>query len=282
MAHATSGKVLSIKVLLSNTLAGSLIGLGGKSIKDLMEVSGAKVHVSNNTEPYPGTSDRVVVIAGDLDAVNLALKLIWEMIGHITCAQNPKEADWNPKEMINELGQNEEASVTGKIAIPAAAAGSILGKGGSNIQAISEQSGANVGMSSKDEAIFTQERIMTITGTLASCVKASTLILNKLNEPADPVPFVNKGTTYTATHMQTPAFGMPFGGVFGGFVPPGAYGSPANSGRREGRAGRKEQPGQAGENDRNVAAEVETTITFTVPDELVGNILGKQVSDGMG
>jgi RNA-binding protein Nova len=291
MSEPKSGKTVSIKMLLSNNLAGSLIGLGGKSIKDLIEVSGAKVHVSASAEPYPGTSDRVIAISGDLESVSLAQNLIWEMIGLITSAENPREVQWNPKDMVNFLGQNDGVEVTGKVTIPAAAGGLILGKGGSNIQSMAEESGANIGMSSKEEAIFTQERVLTITGTLGSCMKATSLIMQKLDEPAEFTPYVNKGTTYSTAHMQSNPFVMPFGGygVFGAGIPYPTMGAPA-SGRREGRQGGHRGNGGGGQgggggyypgsselDNAAAATPVETTITFTVPDEMVGNILGKMV-----
>lgn len=55
---------LSIKFLVSNNLAGSLIGPGGSAIKELIEITEAKIHVSNISDTYPGTSDRIVYIIG--------------------------------------------------------------------------------------------------------------------------------------------------------------------------------------------------------------------------
>jgi len=45
-------KKFSIKLLLTNALTGSLIGSGGKAIKELMAESGSRVSVSGNTELF--------------------------------------------------------------------------------------------------------------------------------------------------------------------------------------------------------------------------------------
>lgn len=297
MSQAPPAKATAIKLLLSHNLTGSLIGLGGKSIKDLIEITGAKVHVSSNTEPYPGTSERVVMISGEIDAVILAQTLVWEMIALVASAENPKEVEWNPKEMLNFLGQNDSAEVTGKVTIPAAAGGLILGKGGANIQGIAEESGASVNMTSKEDAMFTQERIITITGSVGSCIKCTSLILRKLNEPEEAIPYVNRGTSYSSPINTGNPFGLPYannayGGFGGGMSMP--YGGAQSQGgyRRAGGAGLQQGAGQqfrggagAGHHQQHhgaseldtVGMPTETTITFTVPDELVGNIFGRQV-----
>lgn len=65
-------KRVAIKFLLNNSNTGSLIGTGGKAIKELMAVSNARVQVSGPSEPYPGSSDRVVLISGPVEAVDAA------------------------------------------------------------------------------------------------------------------------------------------------------------------------------------------------------------------
>lgn len=304
MSQAPPSKTVAIKLLLSHNLTGSLIGLGGKSIKELIEITGAKVHVSSNTEPYPGTPERVVMISGEIDAVTLAQTLVWEMIALVTSAENPKEVEWNPKDMLNYLGQNDSAEVTGKVTIPAAAGGLILGKGGANIQSIAELSGASVNMTSKEDALFTHERIITITGTVGSCIKCTGLILRKLDEPEESIPYVNRGTTYSSPVSAGNPFGIPYsnnayGAYGGGMMPYGGAQSHHQGFRRGGSQFRGGSGGAVGgsiggvghpqqqqhfSHPQHGASELdavgmptETTITFTVPDELVGNIFGRQV-----
>jgi len=178
----TNEKKLSMKLLLSNPLTGSLIGSGGKAIKELMAESGSRVSVSGNTELFPGTSDRIVLILGDFESISMTLTLIWEMLGLIAGVDNAKDVEWSPTAIKSLLGQNDNMNVSLKLLIPAAAGGLILGQGGANIRSISEESGAILTMSSKEEALFTQERVLTIAGDTGRCIKCSHLVLAKLSE----------------------------------------------------------------------------------------------------
>jgi hypothetical protein len=54
-------------------------------------------------------------------------------------------------------------------------------------------------MTSKDEAIFTQERILSISGSKVSCSSCLALVIAKLAEDAELSQFVNKGTTFSAS-----------------------------------------------------------------------------------
>lgn len=275
MSHLAAGKAITIKMLLSHSLTGSLIGRGGKAIQDLNDISDAKIRVSANTEYYPGTSDRVVVIVGELQAVKLAQTLIWEMIALISSAANPKEIEWNPREALSILGHNDGVEISGKMTIPAAAGGLILGKAGANIQSISEESGAHVTMTSKEDAIFTHERVLTISGRLGSCVKCTELILQKLDEPAEPTPYINRGATYALPLSSTTAYGSTFANTGYGGYPNAPYGLPGGRGGPGGGGGILHGHGAgAGADDGTLAAE--TTTTFMVPDALVGNIFGRQ------
>lgn len=276
MSNLVAGKVITIKMLLSHSLTGSLIGRGGKAIQELNDISEAKIRVSANTEYYPGTSDRVVVIVGELHAVKLAQNLIWEMIALISNAANPKEVEWNPREMLNILGHNDNMEVSGKITIPAAAGGLILGKGGANIQSISEESGAHVTMTSKEDAIFTHERVLTISGSLGSCVKCTALVLHKLDEPVEPTPYINRGASYALPLSGSTAYGSTFpNSAFGGYssAPYGGMTS-GRGGLAGGGGGHLGHGAGAGADDATLAAE--TTTTFMVPEALVGNIFGRQ------
>lgn len=180
-------KKITLKFLLSNSLTGSLIGTQGKAIKELIAISDAKINVSSASDFYPGTSDRVILMSGTKEAVSLAQTLLWEMIGLM--AKHAEEnggdtrlVEWNPRTAYESLGANDSIEVSGKFSIPAAAGGVVLGKGGETLRAFSSQSACRVTMSGKDEALFTQERIVTLVGTVGGCISCTDLILSKLHE----------------------------------------------------------------------------------------------------
>eukprot|EP01038_Epipyxis_sp_PR26KG_P006795 gene6795-9308_t len=258
------GRRLSIKYLISNALTGSLIGAGGKSIKELIEVSDARVYVSGPQELFPGTSDRVVLISGNLEAVSLAQTLVWEMIAQIAKeGENAKNVEWSPKSAVTSLGQSDEVHVQTKLSIPALASGLILGRGGATIRSIAEESGARITMTSKEDAFFTQERVLTISGGAGQCIKGTDLILSKLSEQDEIIQFANRGTTYSS----------PLEATFGNQTFSLKDGRPGRGGDRSDR-----RPGGSGKKNGSSEDEspiAETTITLHVSNDAIGNVFGK-------
>lgn len=102
-------------------------------------------------------------------------------------------------------------------------------------------------MTSKDESLFTQERVVTLAGTVTQVRLCTELIVRKLLEDKAASTYVNRGTRYS----------------------PSASGI---SGLRGSYGGRRRPAEGAGGTD---LAEAETTVTISVPDFLVGNIIGK-------
>jgi len=243
---APTERKIGIKFLLSNALAGALIGKGGQAIKELAAVSEARVTISGLSEVYPGSNDRVALITGTKDAVSIAQTLMWEMIAQ-NSEQTTTKKEWSPESVVNTLGQNDSIEVSCKVTFPAAAGGIILGKGGETLQSITSQSGAKVLMSSKADALFTQERVATVIGRTGDCVKCVDLIIAKMAEAKDLPMFVNRGTTYNS----------PIRNTFYGY----------------GRGDKRQGHGQS-----EVDNLAETNITISIPNELIGNIFGRNGS----
>lgn len=59
-----------MQMLVSNKVAGTVIGRGGATISTIQNASGSRVRVSNNGEFFPGTQDRVVLVTGETGAVS--------------------------------------------------------------------------------------------------------------------------------------------------------------------------------------------------------------------
>lgn len=248
------GKILSIKFLVTNSLAGSIIGTGGNAIRELVTETNAKVIVSGPSDTYPGTSERIVLVTGTFEQVSFAQTLIWEMIAIATknAGKDRKSEDWSPKLALMSHGENEEVQVTGKISIPSASAGIVIGKSGSTISRITEEAGVRVQMSNKDESLFTQERILTVSGKNSQCVKFTDLILLKINEQDEIPKFFNKGTVYRSPINSSL-------GQFGNKPPV-----------------RSVHPNVTKPEDASIPAE--TTISLSIANDIIGNIFGKNVS----
>lgn len=240
----------TLKFLVSNAFAGTVIGAKGQAVKELMDVSGARIAISGNKEFFPGLNERVLVISGSLEALLVAISLIWELIYLQAKASDKGGATrtvaWSPTASKDNLVGTDDIELSAKITIPAAAGGLILGKAGATLRLITETSGATVQMTDKDAAIFTQERILTITGFVSRGRLCTQLIIQKMLEDEEAATYANRGTRYYA----------------------GLSGVPGVRSTRPPRAdasGKAEEP----------AAVTETTITMNVPNALVGSVIGK-------
>jgi hypothetical protein len=66
-------ETLYFKILVPNTLIGSIIGKGGSCVNGMMVVTQSKIRVSQNHEFFPETDDRVIVISGPSENVHLGI-----------------------------------------------------------------------------------------------------------------------------------------------------------------------------------------------------------------
>lgn len=256
---------LSLKFLVSGSFAGSLIGKAGSAVKELSEISECRVTVSGIADFYPGTSERVIVIAGGIENMKTVIELIWELIllQSKTSGKGRSSAVWTPKAFVDSLTSDDTHEVTGKITVPADAGGLLLGRGGANMRQMVEESGAKIQMTTKEEAIFTQERIVTINGTITQCRKASILILMKLSEEEDAAVYANRSTKYSPMTNGSGLLGRNPRGESSRNNP-----SSTSSGTRKSLVPIKTA----------TSFPATTQITLTVAESLIGNIIGKQKS----
>ena len=177
-----------LKTMVPNHIAGSIIGKKGQTIQILQEQTGAKLKLSSANEFYPGTSERVVVILGELHQILAMLDLITEKIrselpGRGGGSSNPERCN-----MI-------------KLIIPNSTAGMVIGKGGCFIRGITEETGAKLQISHKDLEISV-ERVITITGEPEQVKAAAAAVVTKCQD--DPEHGVNTNLNYSSYARNTP------------------------------------------------------------------------------
>lgn len=146
--------IYHFKILVPAAAAGRIIGKGGTTIAQLQKDAGARVKMSKASEFYPGTTERVCLISGPIEGI---LK-------------------------INDFFMENFSSTSIKILVPNSTAGMIIGKGGSYIKQIKEDSGAYVQISQKCTDLSLPERCVTIVGELENIRKACSMILSKIVE----------------------------------------------------------------------------------------------------
>jgi RNA-binding protein Nova len=151
-------------------------------------------------------------------------------------------------EGIDRMGQPQVALV-----VPNSSCGCIIGKGGSKIRSFVEDSQADIKLSNQDRMLpGCNDRTLTITGTIDCVLRAVALVATTLCEDPAYATLVHRQSTYS---VQSPLSLQGGGG-----------------GRRSGefnRATPRRYGGQGGGRDD------ETSILVTIPDALIGAVLGR-------
>ncbi|XP_029375452.1 RNA-binding protein Nova-1-like isoform X1 [Echeneis naucrates] len=192
-----------LKVLIPSYAAGSIIGKGGQTIVQLQKETGATIKLSKSKDFYPGTTERVCLIQGTVEALNGVHNFIAEKVREMPqSAQKPEPVSiLQPQTTVNpdrvkqvrhsQAGLtvftfycyfNLSISLQAKLIVPNSTAGLIIGKGGATVKAVMEQSGAWVQLSQKPEGINLQERVVTISGEPEQNRKAVEIIVQKIQE----------------------------------------------------------------------------------------------------
>lgn len=150
-----------IKFLLPEFACGMIIGNGGSTVTKLMADTGTNIKFSPGRECYPGTSERVCIITGKIEAISSALQAVFETL---VSTSHPR---------AEEIA---ESLTNFKMLVSNIASGMVIGKSGSTIKALKNECGVNLQVSSKDENSL-PERTLTITGERQNVLKVISKIL---------------------------------------------------------------------------------------------------------
>ncbi|KAF2347372.1 K domain type 1 [Trinorchestia longiramus] len=163
-----------LKILVPSVASGAIIGKGGETIAQLQKETGARVKMSKANDFYPGTSERVCLITGNVDAIITVLTFVMEKVKE---KPDPNaKADFEGK---NSADREKQL----KILVPNSTAGMIIGKAGAYIKQIKEESGAYVQISQKAKDQSLAERCITIIASDAENTKnAALMVLAKIVE----------------------------------------------------------------------------------------------------
>lgn len=208
---------VAIKLLVSNSASGLIIGRSGSTISDLQAKSQTRIKLSQGGDYYPGTSDRVCLIQGSLPnssvAVEMVLTKLYELQSFqqlpsaaIPAAQVRPDTNTTTEALIPEDTTNASTSFIVRLLVPSTCCGMIIGRGGSNIKSLKEKSEVTyIQLSPKEHEIMiggstlsTSERIMTITGSnFTSCVNCVRIILNDMGQNPEISRYINMTTSYS-------------------------------------------------------------------------------------
>jgi len=103
--------IVTVKFLVSNNSAGSIIGKSGSTINDLQSKSNCKIQLSQHGRYWPGTMDRVGLIQGTMEDVNKGLALIFNMLWDLELEQRAgRQQDQHHQEQEEEEEESEQSN----------------------------------------------------------------------------------------------------------------------------------------------------------------------------
>lgn len=143
----------TLKYLASEALAAAIIGKGGNVIADMRAKTGARISLTDHGEFFPGTDSRIVIAQATSEA---ALGDLSNMI----IAKLSETAEATPHE---SLGTPEDLKLN--VLVPKGAVGGIIGKGGSNVKQLRENSEGKISIGDPVGHGNTAEQVVALGGS---------------------------------------------------------------------------------------------------------------------
>eukprot|EP00697_Spironema_sp_BW2_P014708 gnl/Spiro4/5236_TR2643_c0_g1_i1.p1 gnl/Spiro4/5236_TR2643_c0_g1~~gnl/Spiro4/5236_TR2643_c0_g1_i1.p1 ORF type:complete len:295 (+),score=50.09 gnl/Spiro4/5236_TR2643_c0_g1_i1:65-886(+) len=176
----------TLHILIPSSMVGAMIGKSGSNIKQMITDSGSRITIAQDPSEGNGlrAPERVVTISGTLSCNSAAQKLVSARVEETQLAVQQQQPGFNP------ATYKAPHSVL-KMLIPAGAMGCIIGKAGSTIKQLSEESGSKISISSLTDTPQSEMwRLVTITGTLDSNNLAQHMVSRKVleREKTNPTP----------------------------------------------------------------------------------------------
>jgi RNA recognition motif-containing protein len=239
--------VFPVRMLVPSEMVGAIIGKGGKTIKQTTAETKARIDIHRHENP--GSGEKAVTFFGNPEDCSAACKKV--------------------REIMSQEGSHKGSLPPLKMLAHDALVGRLIGKGGSSLKHIMQESGSTITISPLHElTVCNPERTITIKGTLEQEYKAEALITAKLRTAYEQhmqsiqnqqqmFPGINHMAMFSGAGEHNPG-GYQNQGMGGPL--PGLY-YPNQRGYRDVRA--QDYPRDASE----------TTYLY-VPNESVGAIIG--------
>lgn len=186
------------KLLVTNHLAGIIIGQSGNDIRTLKSTTGAKIVLSPHGMHFPGTMERVAAVEGSEQAVFQVLDWFMEKMAEQRTLAELQDQHHLQQQVLQPLQQQDGAapfalatskcSTCVRLCVPRAVVGSLIGKNGGYIQSLRVATGASINISplfvTAEEACA--ERIVSVDSRRKQCLKtAAFTLIRKINTHPD-------------------------------------------------------------------------------------------------
>merc|ERR1712193_581174 len=212
--HRGDGPNVEVRMLIAARNAGAIIGKGGETIKRLRSEYGAQLQIADSDTP-----ERVVTISSALGTV---CEVLMEII--------PKLEEYQEKKDLN-------FDCDLKFLVHQSQCGPIIGKGGSKVKELKEETGANLN-AYQTCAPMSSERVVQLMGKPQQCVNCLASIMELLQN-IQPKGFHAPYDTYNYDEYMVEEYGgfQRGRGRGGGFGGRGSFGGSGYGGRGGGGRG---------------------------------------------
>ena len=183
-------------MLVSNNVAGSIIGRAGQTISELQNESSTRIKLSQSGDYYPSTQDRVCLVQGEPSNIKTAFRLLLERMYMLQ--ESSHLPTWNTSASAPSTTGSFDFVV--RLLVPMSCCGMIIGKSGSNIKFMEETAGVtSIRLSPKEAMNLTTERVVTITGqNMEVCLQCVYMVIDGMTSHPDISRYTNMTTSYAA------------------------------------------------------------------------------------
>ena len=155
---------------------------------------------------FPGTQERIVVIAGTIDGVSAALKIILQKVRLLVVSEFRSRQsggglqyyDNSPSDSVLD----ESVDISVRAVVPNSAVSCIIGRGGEVVKDINRRSGAMIRIG--DRLSIVHERIVQISGTVDECHAALHEVLTRIQSDKNLREHLNVVYTKAAVQSNRP------------------------------------------------------------------------------
>ncbi|KAI8800349.1 hypothetical protein BJ742DRAFT_86383 [Cladochytrium replicatum] len=162
-SNAVAPGTKTVQVPVPRSKVGHVIGMKGATIRSLEEQSGAKIVVAADSESDPSSTTRQVTVSGTDDAIDLAKRLIDDVVNSAPTRRPGGYDAGGEKEVMR---------------VPSDKVRLIIGRGGETIRSIQSQARVRVDIEEENGPI----RNITVSGTLDGIRMAKDMIEEKINQ----------------------------------------------------------------------------------------------------
>jgi len=191
-------------------LVGSIIGRGGSVIKMLIHNTGCRIQIQQKHEVAPGAQEREVTITGSPQQVQHAKGEIQKVLTDAPAGPPPMGGGGygggGGGGYGGASGGYGGGSTSKVMQVPSSNIGSIIGKGGSVIKTLINDTGCRIQIQQREEcAPGSQERGVTLSGTAAQIDMAERMITQLMTDGANGYGQTAPDTSYGGQQQQQQA-----------------------------------------------------------------------------